>query len=66
MKPYKLYDEIKKDFNLKSDAALARFLNMSMPNISKVRSGHLNLGANSILNIYDKTGWSIEKIRGLL
>ena len=58
-----LLDKIKDEFKLKSDADLARFLDVSPPAVSKIRHGHCNIGGDSILNIYDKTGWSIERIR---
>jgi plasmid maintenance system antidote protein VapI len=61
-----LLDIIKEELGLKSDAALARELNITMPVISKIRHGKLKIGALHILRIYDATGWSIEKIRGYL
>lgn len=61
-----LLNAIKETFNLKNDAALARFLDVSAPVISKIRHGYNNIGGDGVLNVYDKTGWSIEKIRALL
>ena len=61
-----LLDAIKDTFDLKNDAALARFLDVGAPVISKIRHGYNGIGGDGILNIYDKTGWSIETIRELL
>lgn len=61
-----LLDTIMAEFNLKNDAALAQFLDVGAPAISKIRHGYNGIGGNGILNVYDKTGWSIETIRELL
>lgn len=63
---HKVLDTIISEFNLKNDAALAKFLEISPPAVSKIRSGYNKLGGDGILNVYDKTGWSIETIRKLL
>jgi hypothetical protein len=67
-----LLDTIKEEFQLKSDAELARFLDITPTPINDARrygettySGNV-MSAGMILRIYDKTGWSIEKIRGYL
>lgn len=64
-KNHALLDQLMDEFNLKNDAALARFLGLQPPVISKLRNGFQPITAERILQIYDKTGWPIEKIRGL-
>lgn len=66
LKPHPLLDAVKQEFNLKTDAALHRFLEIDAPHVSKLRNGTTKLGAETILRIYDKTGWSINKIRSYL
>lgn len=65
-KPHPLLDALRAEFNLKNDAALARFLEVQPPVVSKIRTGRLPVSADRILQVYDATGWSIEKIRGLI
>lgn len=64
--PHILFDTIIKEFDLKNDAALAKFLDVSAPVISKIRSNKLNIGGDYILRVYDKTGWHIDDIRDML
>lgn len=61
-----LLDGIKMEFGLNSDAALAEMLGLPKPTISKIRSGKVPVSAESILSIYDATGWQIPVIRGLI
>lgn len=63
---YQILMAITADFNLKNDAALAQFLGVTPPQISRIRHGKYNVSSDMILRIYDKTGWSIEKIRSYL
>lgn len=58
-----LLDAIIKEFNLKHDAALAKFLKIAPSMISKIRHRTLSVTGDTILRVYDRTGWSIEKIR---
>lgn len=60
-----LLDTIITEQSLKNDGALSRLLGVAPPVISKLRTGKMNLGATLTLNIYDKTGMSIERIREL-
>jgi len=64
--PHTLLDAIKDEFNLPSDAYLARFLEVSAPTISKIRAGTSAVTAEFILSVYDATDWSIERIRGYI
>lgn len=66
IRTHRLLDTIIAEFDLKNDAALAKFLDISPPSVSKIRSGYNKLGGDGILNVYDKTGWTIEKIRDLI
>lgn len=66
MKPHKLLDAIKFEFNLRFDADVSRLLDVEPPQISKLRSSQYEVSDSMILIVYDKTGWSIEKIRSFL
>jgi plasmid maintenance system antidote protein VapI len=61
-----LLDSLRAEFNLKDDAALARFLGTTAPEISKIRNRKLNVSGDRVLQVYDATGWDIPKIRSLL
>jgi plasmid maintenance system antidote protein VapI len=61
-----LFDAIIKEFNLNSDADVARFLELAPPHVSRLRHSRYNVSGDTVLRIYDKTGWSIEKIRSYL
>ena len=63
---YQLLHAITTEFNLKNDRALSRFLDVPQPQISRIRHNKYNVSGDMILRIYDKTGWSVEKIRGYL
>jgi plasmid maintenance system antidote protein VapI len=62
---HRLFDTIIAEFQLKNDTQLARFLGVTPTPINDARNGGY-VSAGMILRIYDKTGWSIEKIRGYL
>jgi plasmid maintenance system antidote protein VapI len=61
-----LLDAIIKEFNLKNDADLARFMKVAPSMVSKLRHRTLSVTGDTILIVYDRTGWSIETIRKLL
>jgi plasmid maintenance system antidote protein VapI len=61
-----LLDAIIAKFDLGNDAHLADFLKVYPAAVSKLRNGKNAISGDTILNIYDKTGWSIERIRALL
>ena len=63
---HRLLDAIVEEFDLKNDAALAQFLDVAPPHISRIRHDKYNVSGDMILRIYDKTDWSIEKIRNHL
>lgn len=53
MKVAELLDQIKSANGLKNDAALAEALEILPPQISKMRSGKLALGAVAIIRIHE-------------
>ena len=64
--PFVLLDTIIKEFKLKNDAQLSKFLGVNASIVCKWRSRTQSISGDRILLIYDKTGWAIEKIRRLL
>lgn len=66
VKPHALLDFLKRESELKNDAALSRALKVSPPVISKIRSGRLRLGAELILRIHLLTEMPVQDILDLL
>jgi len=62
----KLFDYLIESHKLKNDAALAHFLGVKPPQISKIRHGKLPVTSDMILIVHDKTGYPIKKIRDLI
>ena len=60
-----LLDALRARFDIKSDAALARELVVKPPQISKLRSGSLPVGATLILSIHEHLGVPVAEIRAL-
>lgn len=58
----KLFNEIKKEKNFKTDSELADFFLMSKAQISKLRAG-AKLSAYTLMRLHDRTGRSVEEIR---
>ena len=65
-KKHKLLDTIMREYKLKTDADLSRFLGVEQSAVSKIRHGHLVPSSEYILRIHDLTGWDIKLIKGLL
>lgn len=65
LKPFELFDTIKQEFNLKNDAALARELKFTPPQVSKVRAGVIGCTDTVILRIHEVFGLSVPEIREL-
>lgn len=65
LKPFELFDTIKNEFGLKNDAALARELEFTPPQVSKVRAGVIPCTDTVILRIHEKFGLSVPEIREL-
>ena len=61
-----LLDEIVDKFSLKNDAALAKFLDLNPPVISKMRHGTLPFGATMIITVHERTDWSIASIKKMI
>jgi plasmid maintenance system antidote protein VapI len=64
--PHALLDAILRDYKLKNDAALARYLEVAPPIISKIRHDKLAVGPYMILKIHEKTEMSVKDIKFLL
>lgn len=62
----KLLNKILEEHNLKNDAALARFLQVNPPVISKLRHKSMSLSHFQIVRICEATGWSIPYVREVL
>ena len=62
----KLFTHLKKKFELRNSAELAKFLGVSPAGLSKIRHGVKPYTAEFILAVYDATGMSIEEIRRLI
>jgi len=65
-KETKLFAHLKKKFELKSSAELAKFLSVSPAALSKIRHGVKPYTAEFILAVYDAAGMSIEEIRRMI
>lgn len=62
----KLLDEIKKRYEIKTDAELSRVLKVPPPTISKIRSYRVNVSAEIILRIHETLDMPVADIRKLL
>ena len=58
-----LLDYLRREYKLRSDAALAERLEISPPVISKLRTGRTNLTPSIILRIHDAFDIPIAKIK---
>jgi plasmid maintenance system antidote protein VapI len=65
LKPYELFDAIKREFNLKNDAELARQLTLSPPQVSKFRARVIGCTDTLILRIHEVFGLTVPEIRDL-
>lgn len=66
LQPFELFDEIKRDFKLKNDVQLARGLNLTPPQLSKVRNRQQPCSDTMILRIHEIFGYPVDLIRALL
>lgn len=57
------FDTLRREHNLKNDAALARALGLARPWICKMRHGQLPVGSTAILAIHEKLGVAVADIR---
>lgn len=63
-----LFDRLITDIGLKNDAALARFLQVQPPIISKVRHGRSRITSDLLIHIYDMlkrngAAWKFDDLR---
>lgn len=61
----KLLDTLRDRFQIKSDAALARELDLTPPDVCKLRKGKAELGPRVILSIHEHLGVPVKEIREL-
>ena len=61
--PYKLFDDIREMYNLKTDAQLAHILNVRTPLISKIRNGAIRITPAVIIAVHEQTNIPIAKIK---
>lgn len=64
--PNKLFDQMKKEFNLWNYAHIADFLEMDHSNISNIKNHKCEFTARTLLRVHEATGWSVAYIRDLL
>lgn len=63
LNPNALLDHLMQKLQLKNDAALARALEVQPPVISKIRHGHLPIGATALIAMHELTGESVADLR---
>jgi transcriptional regulator with XRE-family HTH domain len=61
-----LFDALRKKMGLRSDAALARALEVNPSLLAKVRHGHERLSSALLLRIHEVTGTSIRDLQSLI
>lgn len=64
--PNKLFDYICNTYNLKNDAALAKFLNTAPPVISKIRYRKFGISDSLILMLHETTNLPTREIKAIL
>lgn len=64
--PAGLLDAARQRLLLNSDAQLARLLDVQAPLISKIRHGHLPVGAAFLIRLHEASGLSIGDMRRLM
>ena len=66
MKAAQVLDELKAKFKIKNDAALARELDLTPVDVSKLRNGKTAIGDRVILRIHEYLGVPVKEIRAML
>ena len=61
-----LLDVLIAKIGLKNDAALSRALEVGPQVISKLRHGHLQVGANILIRMHEESGLSIRELKAYL
>lgn len=64
--PNRLVDAVIERLGLKNDAALCRVLEVQPPTISKIRHGHLPVGASMLIRLHEETGLNVRELRDLM
>lgn len=64
-RPNYLFDEICREFKLKSKKELAEFLQLSVTKVIAIANHRAPLGAIHVLHIHEATTWSVAYIRDL-
>ena len=59
-----LLDEVKATFGIRTDAELARHMEVRSSTVSRMRSGQ-HVSDETVLILHDLTGWSIAKLKEL-
>lgn len=62
----KLFDDIVKKFSLKNDRALADFIKVAPPQISKIRNGYYDVSDSMLIFIHEHHGYTFPEMRALL
>lgn len=65
-KPHKLLDTLIKELPARNDAHVAKKIGWSQKFVSTLRSGQAGMSPHRILQLHDKTGWEISRIKELL
>lgn len=63
--PSKLLDIIKVRYGILTDSELAELLNMTSPQISRIRRGGRPLSASALIKIHELSGMPIERLKTL-
>lgn len=61
-----LLNKMAKEFRLKNDAAVAKFLDLAPPVVSKIRNGKLEVGATVVIRVMRATKWDLDEIENFL
>jgi hypothetical protein len=63
--PSKLLDLIKERFAVQTDSQLAELLNMTSPQISRIRHCGVPLSASALIKIHEISGLPIKRLKSL-
>ena len=64
--PHTLFDFLIKECELRTDASLAKALDVTAATVSRMRSGKSRVTADVILKIHKTTGLTVESIEAML
>jgi hypothetical protein len=66
IKQHRLLDAVKETLSLKTDAGLARRLDVSPPVISLLRSGKRPIGPSMLIRMHEASDMPISQLRALM